>query len=788
MSGPQVKADSTDEKVSKGIEPGAGRHTNQLSYIKKNVLPSLWKHHFAWPFHVPVDPEKLGLPDYFEIIKTPMDMGLIKRKLETVSYYSAKECLQDFNLMFSNCYIYNKPTDDVVLMAQTLEKLFLSKIRDMPQDEHEVPPPPKKGGKKSSKQQIIRSDSGTVTRKRTQDAQPTSTQPHSTNDDTAQVGSTQPVPHPAFKNTQQTTVLSTNGQKEMNNIPMALSTPNPIMTQQVPVVAAPTLPSKSKKGVKRKADTTTPVITKIGKMPTVVTSDQENSHNDHSPAPTDTTTHLPGRIQSVGRRESSGRTIRPPRSRDLDSEESEKRSKNSKLSEQLKYCNGILKEFFTKKHASYAWPFYESVDAEGLGLSDYYETIKQPMDLGTMRKKMENREYNTIEEFAVDMRLIVTNCYKYNPPDHDVVGMAKKLSEAFESRYAKMPDEPKPEPEETPQPSTTTITISATPTKKEDATKEKKGRRKKHRHPSPIPEETSSSSSSESDSDTEEEQRRKKLVQIQEELKQVQQKLAELTELQAKLLSEGSKKKKKKKKDKSKKHKSEDKKKSKISKTEGSKSTTTTSAADSSSVVPSSKLPPYEKKESKKNKKTKSSKKSSSQLPTSSTASSADIYKYESDELENESVDNAKPMTYDEKRQLSLDINKLPGDKLGRVVHIIQTREPSLKDSNPDEIEIDFETLKPSTLRELEKYVMTCLRKKPPKRQPSGKDQNTQKKKEELEKRLDDVSEKLGMPKKPKKSKSTTASGAASRLSSSSSSSDSDDSSTSSSSDTSDSD
>ena len=27
------------------------------------------------------------------------------------------------------------------------------------------------------------------------------------------------------------------------------------------------------------------------------------------------------------------------------------------------------------------------------------------------------------------------------------------------------------------------------------------------------------------------------------------------------------------------------------------------------------------------------------------------------------------PMTYDEKRQLSLDINKLPGDKLGKVRH-----------------------------------------------------------------------------------------------------------------------
>jgi hypothetical protein len=52
------------------------------------------------------------------------------------------------------------------------------------------------------------------------------------------------------------------------------------------------------------------------------------------------------------------------------------------------------------------------------------------------------------------------------------------------------------------------------------------------------------------------------------------------------------------------------------------------------------------------------------------------------------------------------------GDKLGRVVHIIQNREPSLRDSNPDEMEIDFETLMPSTLRELEAYVAQCLRKK----------------------------------------------------------------------------
>lgn len=79
---------------------------------------------------------------------------------------------------------------------------------------------------------------------------------------------------------------------------------------------------------------------------------------------------------------------------------------------------------------------------------------------------------------------------------------------------------------------------------------------------------------------------------------------------------------------------------------------------------------------------------------------------------DSEDEEEGLPMSYDEKRQLSLDINRLPGEKLGRVVHIIQSREPSLRDSNPDEIEIDFETLKPTTLRELERYVKSCLQKK----------------------------------------------------------------------------
>lgn len=57
-----------------------------------------------------------------------MDLGTIKKRLESNYYFSAQECIQDFNTMFTNCYVYNKPGEDVVVMAQTLEKLFLNRV------------------------------------------------------------------------------------------------------------------------------------------------------------------------------------------------------------------------------------------------------------------------------------------------------------------------------------------------------------------------------------------------------------------------------------------------------------------------------------------------------------------------------------------------------------------------------------------------------------------------------------------------------------------------------------
>ena len=70
------------------------RHTNQLEYMQKEVLKAVVKHKHSWPFTKPVDTIKLGLTDYHNIVKRPMDIGTIEKRLKHVYYYSAKECME----------------------------------------------------------------------------------------------------------------------------------------------------------------------------------------------------------------------------------------------------------------------------------------------------------------------------------------------------------------------------------------------------------------------------------------------------------------------------------------------------------------------------------------------------------------------------------------------------------------------------------------------------------------------------------------------------------------------
>ncbi|XP_028588637.2 bromodomain testis-specific protein isoform X4 [Podarcis muralis] len=502
---------------------GTGRLTNQLQYLQRVLMRAMWRHNFSWPFHQPVDAAGLNLPDYYSIIKNPMDLTTIQKRLEHTCYTCAAECIEDFKTMFANCYLYNKPGDDIVFMAQALEKVFLQKVAQMPPDE-----------------KIVVVNKGRRKGKRT---------------DAPDAG-----------------ILQLN------------------QSQQ---------PKQAKKV----------------KPPQMMTLAPQQNAPELSP-------------------------VTPP------------------------------------------------------------SNVMPATEMAAKGKKMENCEYKDTQEFAADVRLMFMNCYRYNSPDHEVVAMARKLQDVFEMLFARIPDELAP------------CSPLLYPTARSTAA-------------------LSSGSSSDAASEDSEDERARRLAALQDQLKAVHQQLQALAKTTLPRL-------KKRKKGKSKK----EKRKNKVRKKSGSQ---------------------------KKRKMKKLKKKMSLNIR------SKKIKQQDEPEHKSENEDNAKPMSYDEKRQLSLDINKLPGEKLGRVVYIIQSREPSLRHSNPDEMEIDFETLKTSTLRELEKYVMACLRKRPKKHYAKkSKEESDFEKKQELERRLLDVNGQLNSTKqntKPENNAVSKTIGGPSRLSESSSSS-----------------
>ena len=60
------------------------------------------------------------------------------------------------------------------------------------------------------------------------------------------------------------------------------------------------------------------------------------------------------------------------------------------------------------------------MDYVALGIPDYPDIVKNPMDFGTILTNIENRVIQTREDFAANVRLVFSNAFLYNKPTDDV--------------------------------------------------------------------------------------------------------------------------------------------------------------------------------------------------------------------------------------------------------------------------------------------------------------------------------------------------------------------------------
>ena len=148
-----------------------GRKTNQLEYLRHVVMKALWKHPDSRMFKSPVDIIDLGIPDNLKVITHPICLGCIKtryrnetcdiyfslisitlynvsfhlienvdfifssHRLEQKHYWSAKECIEDLNLVFERYFANKKIERGIKPTEESLEKLFRKKVALMPKRE-----------------------------------------------------------------------------------------------------------------------------------------------------------------------------------------------------------------------------------------------------------------------------------------------------------------------------------------------------------------------------------------------------------------------------------------------------------------------------------------------------------------------------------------------------------------------------------------------------------------------------------------------------------------------------
>lgn len=305
-----------------------------------STVRSLKKLKDASAFVHPVDPVALNIPHYPTIIKTPMDLGTIERKLmasnpakpETSSniprYYSAEEFVSDVRLVFSNCITFNGPDHVIAQAGKHVEAVFDKQIK-------QLPPPAE------PKLPIVK-----------------------------KVATPPPPPPP------------------------------------------PAPPKKAAAAPVRRPSTSVPVI-------------RRNEAEQASARPK--------------------REIHPPPPKDLPYADVPKKMRKVKVpkddgtGEQLKYCGRILSDLQRKQHQTIAAPFYEPVDAVKLDIPTYYRVIKKPMDMSTMRKKLEAGEYPNASKFFDDFKLMIRNCFTFNPAGTPVNQAGIELQRLFDEKWKNLP-------------------------------------------------------------------------------------------------------------------------------------------------------------------------------------------------------------------------------------------------------------------------------------------------------------------------------------------------------------
>ncbi|KAL2510753.1 Histone acetyltransferase GCN5 [Abeliophyllum distichum] len=103
-------------------------HQKSLVAFMRSLLKAMHDHPDAWPFKEPVDAR--DVPDYYDIVKNPMDLKTLSKRVESEQYYVSLDMfVADVRRMFANARTYNSPDTIYYKCSTRLEAHFLNKLQ-----------------------------------------------------------------------------------------------------------------------------------------------------------------------------------------------------------------------------------------------------------------------------------------------------------------------------------------------------------------------------------------------------------------------------------------------------------------------------------------------------------------------------------------------------------------------------------------------------------------------------------------------------------------------------------
>lgn len=117
----------------------AASHQKQLTGFMRSLIKAVHDHPDAWPFKEPVDAR--DVPDYYDIIKDPIDLKTLSKRVESEQYYVTFEMfLADVRRMFLNARTYNSPETIYYKCSTRLEAHFTNKAQASMQSSIKIQP------------------------------------------------------------------------------------------------------------------------------------------------------------------------------------------------------------------------------------------------------------------------------------------------------------------------------------------------------------------------------------------------------------------------------------------------------------------------------------------------------------------------------------------------------------------------------------------------------------------------------------------------------------------------